>query len=82
MYAVGDCNGRALLTHMGKYQARIAADVILGKQIADRPSVQELVHSATVAIAGAVPLDTLRHAVPSFPTIAEVWLHLLEACGL
>ena len=23
-------NGRALLTHMGKYQARIAADVILG----------------------------------------------------
>ena len=31
LYAVGDCNGRALLTHMGKYQARIAADVILGK---------------------------------------------------
>jgi hypothetical protein len=24
---------------------------------------------------------TLRHAVPSFPTIAEVWLHLLEAYG-
>ena len=31
LYAVGDANGRALLTHMGKYQARIAADVILGK---------------------------------------------------
>jgi pyruvate/2-oxoglutarate dehydrogenase complex dihydrolipoamide dehydrogenase (E3) component len=30
LYAVGDVNGRALLTHMGKYQARIAADVILG----------------------------------------------------
>jgi len=29
-YAIGDVNGRALLTHMGKYQARIAADVILG----------------------------------------------------
>ncbi|MGZ8665878.1 MAG: dihydrolipoyl dehydrogenase family protein [Solirubrobacterales bacterium] len=31
LYAVGDVNGRALLTHMGKYQARIAADNILGK---------------------------------------------------
>ena len=30
LYAIGDVNGRALLTHMGKYQARIAADVILG----------------------------------------------------
>jgi dihydrolipoamide dehydrogenase len=30
LYAVGDVNGRALLTHMGKYQARIAADAILG----------------------------------------------------
>ena len=33
LYAVGDVNGRALLTHMGKYQARIAADVILGKDV-------------------------------------------------
>jgi pyruvate/2-oxoglutarate dehydrogenase complex dihydrolipoamide dehydrogenase (E3) component len=31
LYAVGDVNGRALLTHMGKYQARVAADVILGQ---------------------------------------------------
>ncbi len=31
LYAVGDLNGRALLTHMGKYQGRAAADVILGK---------------------------------------------------
>ena len=30
LYAIGDANGRALLTHMGKYQARIAADAILG----------------------------------------------------
>jgi pyruvate/2-oxoglutarate dehydrogenase complex dihydrolipoamide dehydrogenase (E3) component len=157
LYAVGDCNGRALLTHMGKYQARIAADVILGKEIVDRasfnivprvtftdpqvcavgltedqareramnvrvvtyqtgavagayvsgtgvagtsklvidesrgvivgatftgPGVQELLHSATVAIAGAVPLDMLAHAVPTFPTISEVWLRLLEEYGL
>jgi pyruvate/2-oxoglutarate dehydrogenase complex dihydrolipoamide dehydrogenase (E3) component len=34
LYAVGDVNGRALLTHMGKYQGRVAADVILGKETA------------------------------------------------
>ena len=38
LYAVGDCNGRALLTHIGKYQARIAGDVILGKDIRDEVS--------------------------------------------
>jgi dihydrolipoamide dehydrogenase len=31
LYAIGDANGRALLTHMGKYQGRVAADVILGR---------------------------------------------------
>ena len=34
LHAVGDVNGRALLTHMGKYQGRIAADHILGKDVA------------------------------------------------
>jgi pyruvate/2-oxoglutarate dehydrogenase complex dihydrolipoamide dehydrogenase (E3) component len=34
LYAIGDVNGRALLTHMGKYQGRIAADHILGKDVA------------------------------------------------
>ena len=37
LYAVGDCNGRALLTHMGKYQARLAGDVILGKDAPTGP---------------------------------------------
>ncbi|MDQ6698001.1 MAG: pyridine nucleotide-disulfide oxidoreductase, partial [Actinomycetota bacterium] len=46
------------------------------------PDVQELLHSATVAIAGSVTLDQLWHAVPVFPTISEVWLRLLEAYGL
>jgi pyruvate/2-oxoglutarate dehydrogenase complex dihydrolipoamide dehydrogenase (E3) component len=32
LYAIGDVNGRALLTHMGKYQARVAADGILGEE--------------------------------------------------
>lgn len=44
--------------------------------------VAELLHSATVAVVGKVPLDVLWHAVPSFPTVSEVWLHLLEAYGL
>ena len=157
LYAVGDCNGRALLTHVGKYQARIAGDVILGKDARDEvsrdavprvtftdpqvcavglteadaraqgvdvrvvttptggvpgaytmgndisgtcqlvvdssrrvivgatftgPGMQELLHSATVAVVGEVPLDRLWHAVPSFPTVSEVWLHLMEAYGL
>ncbi|HEY8200636.1 MAG TPA: pyridine nucleotide-disulfide oxidoreductase, partial [Actinomycetota bacterium] len=157
LYAVGDVNGLALFTHMGKYQGRIAADAILGREVADiadhgavprvtftdpqvaavgltegeaaergipvravsygtgdvpgahtlgngikgtshlviderrrvivgatftGPGVQELVHAATIAIVGEVPLDRLWHAVPSFPTVSEVWLHLLETYGL
>jgi dihydrolipoamide dehydrogenase len=31
LYAIGDINGRILLTHMGKYQGRIAADHVLGR---------------------------------------------------
>lgn len=154
LYAVGDCTGRALLTHMGKYQARVVTDVILGRDARDvastaivsrvtftdpqvaavgpteaearaagldvrvvrtdtggvpgaytagagiagtsqlvvdeaagvvvgatftGPGVQELLHSATVAIAGRVPMAVLEHAVPAFPTVSEVWLRLLEA---
>jgi pyruvate/2-oxoglutarate dehydrogenase complex dihydrolipoamide dehydrogenase (E3) component len=43
------------------------------------PGVEELLHSATVAVAGKVPLTWLWHAVPCFPSISEVWLRLLEA---
>ena len=157
LYAVGDVNGLAPLTHMGKYQARIAGDVILGRAARDRasrravprvtftdpqvcavglteaaarargidvrvvsygtgdvagaytsgedvrgtsllvvdasrhvvvgatftgPGIQELLHSATVAVAAEVPLADLWHAVPSFPTVSEVWLRLLESYGL
>jgi len=167
LYAAGDANHRALLTHEGKYQGRIAGaaiagraagetldtapwgahaatadhyavpqvfftdpeaaavglsareaeqaghrvhtvdvevgDVVMGAKLyadgytgrarmvvdADRgyllgvtfvgPGVSELLHSATVAVAGQVPVDRLWHAVPCFPTISEVWLRLLEA---
>lgn len=34
LYAVGDVNGRALLTHMGKYQAWVAAENVLGRPAA------------------------------------------------
>lgn len=33
LFALGDVNGRVLLTHMGKYQGRLAADAILGRQV-------------------------------------------------
>jgi dihydrolipoamide dehydrogenase len=163
LYAVGDVNGLALLTHMGKYQARVCGAVIaaraegapmdsvryrdyadtravpqviftdpqvaavglseqeavsagidvetveydLGalaatsiqrqdyrgraKLVIDReadtlvgatfvgPEVAELVHAATVAVVGQVPLELLRHAVPSYPTVSEIWLRLLES---
>jgi len=41
-----------------------------------------MIHAATIAIAGEVPLDRLWHAVPSFPTMSEVWLRLLQTYGL
>jgi pyruvate/2-oxoglutarate dehydrogenase complex dihydrolipoamide dehydrogenase (E3) component len=166
LYAAGDANHRALLTHQGKYQARIAAAVIAARaggrpvetapwgphvatadthavpqvfftdpeaaavgltareaeqaghriQVVDvetgevvtgaklyadgyrgharmvvdlehgcllgvsftGPGVGEMLHSATVAVAGRVPIDRLWHAVPCFPTVSEVWLRLLE----
>jgi pyruvate/2-oxoglutarate dehydrogenase complex dihydrolipoamide dehydrogenase (E3) component len=41
--------------------------------------VAELIHAATVAVVGEVPVDRLWHAVPAYPTMSEVWLRLLEA---
>jgi dihydrolipoamide dehydrogenase len=43
------------------------------------PGVEELIHSATVAVATQAPISRLWHAVPCFPSISEVWLRLLEA---
>src|SRR5215217_6068346 len=159
LYAIGDVNGRALFTHMGKYQGRIAADHILGKdtalshgadgplsprviftepqvaaaghtsdtaeaaglevEVVETPTsgnaggsfygrnapgttrllidrerrivvgatitgaeVGEMLHAATIAIVGEVPLERLRHAVPCFPTRSEIWLALLEQAGV
>ena len=153
LYAIGDINGKALFTHMGKYQARISADHVLGhahalshgadgplsprviftepqvaavghttetaekaglivdtyrtstsgnaggsfygrnaagstQWVVDRErrivvgctitgaEVADFLHAATIAIVGEVPLERLRHAVPSFPTRSEIWLQL------
>ncbi|WP_020578026.1 dihydrolipoyl dehydrogenase family protein [Actinopolymorpha alba] len=46
------------------------------------PDIGELLHAATVAVVGEVPLDRLWHAVPAYPTVSEFWLRLLEAYGL
>lgn len=63
-------------------RARMVVDIdhghLLGATFVG-PGVSELLHSATIAVAGQVPIDRLWHAVPCFPTISEVWLRLLEA---
>ena len=33
LYAIGDVNGRALFTHIGKYQAWVAAENLLGRKV-------------------------------------------------
>ncbi|WP_210439415.1 dihydrolipoyl dehydrogenase family protein [Nocardioides xinjiangensis] len=42
------------------------------------PAAGELLHAATVAITGGVPVHVLRHAVASYPTASELYLRLLE----
>jgi dihydrolipoamide dehydrogenase len=54
--------------------------VLIGATFAG-PDVAELLHSATVAIVGEVPIARLWHAVPSYPTVSEVWLRWLEEYG-
>jgi dihydrolipoamide dehydrogenase len=56
-------------------------EVIVGATFVG-PGVAELLHAATTAIVGEIPLSRLWHAVPAYPTVSEVWLRLLEAYGL
>jgi len=77
--------GSSLHSEHYKGWAQLVVDedrrVLLGATFAG-PDVAELLHAATVAVVGEVPLDRLWHAVPSYPTISEVWLRLLEKYGL
>jgi len=63
LYAVGDVNGRVLLTHMGKYQARAASDVILGKPArvtADGPVSPRVIFTEPQVAAVGHTLDSAR----------------------
>lgn len=84
-YDLGSVAGAKLYADGYKGKARAVVDqergVLIGMTLVG-PAVGELIHSATIAIVGAVPLSRLWHAVPSYPTISEVWLRLLEALGL
>ena len=65
LYAIGDVNGRALLTHMGKYQARVAADTILGKDAKatqDGPGSPRVIFTNPQVAAVGHTLDTATQA--------------------
>jgi dihydrolipoamide dehydrogenase len=84
-YEIGDVAGAGLFADDYRGHAQLVVDedsrTVVGLTLAG-PGVGEMIHAATIAVAGEVPLDRLWHAVPSYPTMSEVWLRLLEAYGL
>ena len=80
-YDLGQVAGASLYADGYRGRARMVVDVdrryLLGATFVG-PGISELLHSATIAVAGEVPLERLWHAVPSYPTISEIWLRLLE----
>ncbi|WP_030671262.1 dihydrolipoyl dehydrogenase family protein [Streptomyces sp. NRRL B-1347] len=84
-YRTDDVAGAALHADGYRGHAKLVVDetrgVVVGCTLTG-PMASELIHTATVAVVGEVPLERLRHAVPAFPTVSEVWLRLLEAYGL
>ena len=83
-YDMGKVSGAALHAEGYVGRAKLVVDsvreVLLGATFVGQDSA-ELVHAATVALVGEVPISRLWHAVPSFPTMSEVWLRLLEEWG-
>ena len=84
-YDLGGVAGAALYADGYTGRAQIVVDegrrVIVGATFVG-PDVGELLHAPTIAVVAAVPLERLWHAVPSYPTMSEVWLRLLETFGL
>jgi dihydrolipoamide dehydrogenase len=84
-YEIGDVSGASLFADDYKGHARMVVDedrgVIVGMTLVGM-GVGEMIHAATIAVAGQVPLHRLWHAVPSYPTMSEIWLRLLETYGL
>ncbi|GAA2120670.1 dihydrolipoyl dehydrogenase family protein [Actinomadura napierensis] len=80
-YDLGNVAGASL--HADGYQGHARAVVDLDRETLlgvtfVGAGVAELLHSATIAVTAEVPVSRLWHAVPSYPTISEVWLRLLE----
>ncbi|MDL5154423.1 dihydrolipoyl dehydrogenase family protein [Actinomycetospora termitidis] len=84
-YEIGNVAGGSLQADGYDGFATIVVDtereVIVGATFVGQ-DVADMVHAATIAVVGEVPLSRLWHAVPSFPTMSEVWLRLLETYGL
>jgi pyruvate/2-oxoglutarate dehydrogenase complex dihydrolipoamide dehydrogenase (E3) component len=84
-YEIGNVAGARLFADDYQGHAQLVVDedrqVVVGLTLAG-PGVGEMIHAATVAVAGEVPLSRLWHAVPSYPTMSELWLRLLEEYGL
>ena len=84
-YEIGNVAGAKLFADDYKGRAQMVVDedrkVIVGLTLVG-PGTGEMIHAATIAVVGEVPLDRLWHAVPSYPTMSEVWLRLLETYGL
>jgi dihydrolipoamide dehydrogenase len=83
-YDLGGVAGASLYEDGFEGQARVVIDtdrdVVIGATFVG-PEVAELVQAATIAIVGVVLNARLWHAVPSYPTVSEVWLRLLEGYG-
>jgi pyruvate/2-oxoglutarate dehydrogenase complex dihydrolipoamide dehydrogenase (E3) component len=81
---IGTLEGAKLHTDGYDGHARIVVDedrqLIVGATFIG-PQVGELLHSATISIVAEIPLYRLWHAVPSFPTVSEIWIRLLEIYG-
>jgi dihydrolipoamide dehydrogenase len=76
------------MLHADGYEARGVQWVVdedtgklIGTTIVSQ-NVADLLHANTVTIVGVLTLETLSQAVPSFPTISEVYLNLIEAARL
>jgi dihydrolipoamide dehydrogenase len=84
-YEIGNVAGASLFADDYRGHAQLVVDedrqVIVGLTLAG-PGVGEMIHAATIAVVGEVPLSRLWHAVPSYPTMSELWLRLLETYGL
>jgi len=81
---LGAVAGAATFADGYRGRARVVVDeereVLVGATFVG-PGVEEMVHAATIALVGEVPISRLWHAVPAYPTIGEAWLRWLEQYG-